>query len=207
MDHGNLLTFILIIGLLGIILLYLEKHTKVSVSTLILIFGLGLLCILVFVLIKKIEPIAKIASKTSKIVGSVTSGTSDLTSSVSDKLKPYINGNKGHQIIQKLKNMLVGVIPQKYLDLPVVPSGESFTYNKKKIHLCVGDFDINTLMYVYLHELAHAMTSPEDSQENAHGDVWKANFDKILNDAQRAGVYNKNIKFDKKYMEVCGKAQ
>lgn len=108
------------------------------------------------------------------------------------------------QIINNLKQKLIGVIPQEILEsTQIVPYTESYTYRKKKIYLCLGKeykFDENTLIYVLIHEFSHVMCPPHP---NPHNDEWQSIFSKHLKIAEEKGVHNPKIPFNKKYLEIC----
>jgi len=104
------------------------------------------------------------------------------------------------QRIADLKHLLKNIVPEQYLNLPVISSTESYTFKKKKIFLCIKDFDYNTLIYVYLHELAHAITPPES---DSHSLIWKKNFNDLLDKAISAGLYDPDKGIDKNYMSAC----
>lgn len=113
----------------------------------------------------------------------------------------YMQTSDDLQRINTLKTILKDIVPENYLNLPVISSNESYTFKKKKIFLCIKDFDYNTLVYVYLHELAHAITPPES---DSHSVTWKKNFDELLDRAINAGLYDPDKGIDKNYMSVCG---
>lgn len=85
------------------------------------------------------------------------------------------------RVTDTVRKKMKDYIPEKQLNLPVKCSNESYTYQKRKIYLCVKDTDYNTLMYVYLHELAHSITTPKE--KDPHGKEWKKNFEMLLNHA------------------------
>lgn len=113
----------------------------------------------------------------------------------------FVQTDEDTDKIKYMKTLLKGIVPDCYLDLPVVSSSESYTFKKKKIFLCIKHFDYNTLLYVYLHELAHAMTPPES---DPHSSTWRKNFDELLAIASKAGIYDSKVGIDNKYMEYCG---
>jgi len=115
----------------------------------------------------------------------------------------FLQNSDDSKKIEYLKGLLKNVVPKCYLDdIPVYSSSsESYTFKKKKIFLCIKDFDVNSIIYVLLHEYAHCMTPPEP---DAHSAVWRKNFDDLLKKAEEQGVYNPNIPFDENYMKMCG---
>lgn len=80
----------------------------------------------------------------------------------------------------------------------------SYTINKKELVFCVrskktGEIhDINLLMYVVIHELAH-IACPE----YGHGDLFKKIFKYLLNEANKANIYY-SINFSLNHTEYCG---
>ena len=79
-----------------------------------------------------------------------------------------------------------------YADIPLKQGWESYTDNKTAITLCLTDpdtkkyYDINSVMYVALHELSHIITPTYDN----HGEEFKRNFTALLQRADKAGIYD-----------------
>lgn len=72
--------------------------------------------------------------------------------------------------------------------LPMLPGhGAGFTRDKgREIRVCVpNDGDINTAMFVTLHELAHVLTP-----DNGHTPMFWSNFAFVLDVGVKAGVYS-----------------
>ena len=77
--------------------------------------------------------------------------------------------------------------------------------DKKNIHLCLRSrdekreiYDINTLMYVVLHELAHVI-----STEIGHGEEFKRIFKTLVQDAISIEIY-KYVDYSKNNVDYCG---
>ncbi len=106
--------------------------------------------------------------------------------------------------VDELRAKLISAFPAaKYVKLS--GSNESFTLDKKHIHLCIKDkdgkyYDDNSLMYVLLHEYAHVLCDEFDTTED-HGEKFKGIFADLLVKAHKAGIYNANIPMTKNY---CG---
>ena len=106
-----------------------------------------------------------------------------------------------HPALVHIKERISFLNP-KYGDIPLREGKSSYTENKSTIYICLRDpksrkyYDINTLMYVSLHELAHVI-----SHQYGHGDEFKENFDKLLNYAETRGIYDRHIPMPKTY---CG---
>ena len=97
-------------------------------------------------------------------------------------------------LIERIKFDLLLVHP-KAKELNYFASNESLTENKKDMYLCLKDengqyYPYNMLMYVALHELAHAVSK---SVDDAHtGEEFNRNFDMLLERATQLGLYNPN---------------
>jgi hypothetical protein len=83
----------------------------------------------------------------------------------------------------------------------------SYSENKgEKIVLCLRDkttapyplVDKNTVIFVTLHEMAHLMT-----YSNGHTPEFWSNFRRLLQDAQKLGVYQP-VNYSKTPVEYCG---
>jgi hypothetical protein len=96
-------------------------------------------------------------------------------------------------------------INPRYGKIPLRVGDSAYTENKEVITLCLVDpdtnnfYDINTIMYVALHELAHVIT-PDGSTE--HGTEFKENFSKLLREGAATGVYNPRIPIPATYCKV-----
>ena len=78
----------------------------------------------------------------------------------------------------------------------------SYSYMKKSVYLVLRKkdgnlYDINTLVYVSLHELGHIMCHKMDG--NTHGEHWKLVFDRLLKIAVDKGYYNPETTIDSNY--------
>ena len=95
-------------------------------------------------------------------------------------------------MIERIRNDLLK-IDERVAYLKFYASNESFTEDKKNVYLCLKDkngeyYDYNMLMYVSLHELAHAFSKSVD--ENHTTDEFKNNFRKLLKKAEDIGIYD-----------------
>ena len=73
------------------------------------------------------------------------------------------------------------------------PADESYTEDKKRIYLCLRDendkyYDYNMLMYVSLHELAHAFSQGVDTSHSSK--EFKDNFRDLLKKGEQLGLYD-----------------
>lgn len=98
-------------------------------------------------------------------------------------------------LIDKLREDLLKVDP-RVAELTFQAANESFTEDKKHVYLCLKDkmgkyYDYNMLMYVCLHELAHAFSKSVD--ENHTSDEFKNNFKVLLKRAEELRLYDPTI--------------
>jgi hypothetical protein len=88
-------------------------------------------------------------------------------------------------------------------NLVMVEDEESFTINKKVIHLCTKDpqngtyYDKNTLMFVVLHELAHVLCS-----DVGHTDQFSIINQALLDHAIRRKFYDPSRPFVENYCKL-----
>lgn len=103
---------------------------------------------------------------------------------------------------QRLGNFNPSVIEENIFDIDT-----SYTINKGSyVVFCLAPrdvednrvYDINTLMYVAIHELSHIV-----SFTLGHTEEFKDNFKNLLEHAIRCGVY-KHVDYSKKPQEYCG---
>ena len=95
-------------------------------------------------------------------------------------------------MIERIKNDLIKV-DSRSANLIFRASNESFTEDKRFVYLCLKDekgnyYDYNMIMYVSLHELAHAFSDTVDVDHS--GKEFKDNFRTLLSKAQTLGLYN-----------------
>ena len=108
-----------------------------------------------------------------------------------------------HPILDEVRNRF-RVISPEYGKIPLKLGDKSYTEDKKVITLCIVDpntnsyYDMNTIMYVALHELGHVITP---RGEEAHGKVFKENFASLLKQAQTKRVYDSTKPIP---VEYCG---
>lgn len=87
----------------------------------------------------------------------------------------------------------------------------SFTINKKDMHICLRTrdqseiiYNINILMYVVLHELAHIANFDKNGNPiEGHGEEFVNIFRFLVNEAVLIGVYN-YTDYEKQPTEYCG---
>jgi predicted SprT family Zn-dependent metalloprotease len=87
----------------------------------------------------------------------------------------------------------------------------SFTVDKKEMHICLRTrddkemvYDIDLLMYVVLHELAHiANFDPRGKPIEGHGEEFIKIFKFLVTEAVESGVYE-YTNYDTRPIEYCG---
>ncbi len=106
-------------------------------------------------------------------------------------------------LINRIKHDLIKLHP-KAGELRYFPSDKSFTEDKKDMYLCLKDengvyYPYNMLMYVGIHELAHAISHKVDTEHT--GKEFNENFDYLLQKAEQLGIYDSKEKLVQNY---CG---
>lgn len=84
-------------------------------------------------------------------------------------------------------------------EIDVYPSTKSFTVNKNVVYLCLENthgvpFDTNTLIYVFIHELAHVLCD-----EIGHTEKYKAIFNQLIKEATDLHIYDPDVGVSKFY--------
>ena len=82
----------------------------------------------------------------------------------------------GHPVLNRVRENF-GKIHPNYSKIPLYKGDSAYTENKARITLCIVNpktgkyYDMNTIMYVSLHELAHVI-----SKTHGHNTEFKTNF-------------------------------
>lgn len=92
-------------------------------------------------------------------------------------------------VLYRLKQKLKMIDPS-IENFELYKGNKSYTINKKKVYLCIKDengnyYDDNTLIYVFLHEIAHVLCT-----EIGHTDGFYDIFNDLLDKAAGLGMYN-----------------
>jgi len=102
-------------------------------------------------------------------------------------------------IILRLRNLLLPYFPELY-KVKLMKGDSSYTINKHKIYICTESngesYNDNMLIYVILHELAHTLC-----KSLGHSEEFHLIFNKLLQRAENAGVYNPKLPRTENY---CG---
>ncbi len=127
-------------------------------------------------------------------------------------IEPFIDIRAGslkpsHPILQEFKRRL-RYIDTNLLKIPLFLANKSYTYSKREIYLCCYKrdgqlFDINTLMFALLHEIAHVLTD-FGADNDPHGEQYQVRFEKLLQLASQKGVWDPLIPIDPSYKSKCG---
>jgi len=134
--------------------------------------------------LKKANMLAELDSKVTKLVNYVNSNN---LPNVEDSSRLYERFNK--------------------IEIKEIPSGQKgagFTINKGHINLCVINIktgklnDIQDVMFVLLHELAHTM-----SVSYGHGEEFKKNFDILVKTAVKEQLWEPKD-YSKQNTDICG---
>jgi hypothetical protein len=110
--------------------------------------------------------------------------------------------NEKHPVLDQIRERFAMIDP-KYAKIPLQSGDSAYTENKEVITLCLVDpttgkyYDMNTLMYVALHELAHVI-----SKNEGHGEEFKKNFAMLLREAATKGIYDPNKPIPSTYCKV-----
>jgi hypothetical protein len=137
------------------------------------------------------ERIAKVKQNIQKIVGLY-------------KQDEYVSDKPTQLLVERYR-------PDSILENSVTSKDTSYSENKgEKIVICLRDkndppaypfVDMNTVMFVVLHEMAHLMTAELSSGK--HTPEFWANFRRLLEDASRIGIYTP-VNYAKSPVDYCG---
>ena len=111
------------------------------------------------------------------------------------------NYSHNHPILNQIRANFEKLNPE-YGKIPLREGDSAYTENKSVITLCLKNpttgnyYDMNTLMYVAIHELAHMV-----SETHGHNDEFKANFKSLLQQAARKRIYDPKKEIPNTY---CG---
>jgi hypothetical protein len=104
-------------------------------------------------------------------------------------------------MIKRIHDKLIKV-DVRAKNLSVKASSQSFTEDKKRTYLCLRNeqgeyYDENMLMYVALHELAHAISKQVDTEHRT--DEFRDNFKLLLKKAESLGYYDPSLPLEYNY--------
>lgn len=108
-----------------------------------------------------------------------------------------------HPLLDQVRANFAKIDP-KHASIPLRDGDSAFTENKEVITLCLVDpetglnYDINTIMYVALHELAHVVSTSQ-----GHGDEFKKNFADLLKKGAALGIYDPRKPIPASYCKVA----
>jgi hypothetical protein len=131
-----------------------------------------------------------------------TKGTEGLAPHQSNTQDPVETG-ESRALLNKLRDAVIQLEPQRLSHLEFHEAYDTRIDNKKVVYLCLRDpatgkfYSWNDLIYVTLHEMAHAISQGYDPQ---HTSVeFQSNFWQLLRKAERAGIYKPSESFVNEY--------
>ena len=119
-------------------------------------------------------------------------------------LSPRAYYSEKNPILDEIRERFRMIKPE-YAKIPLRTGKSSYTDYKTLITLCLINpktqkyYNINVIMYVALHELAHVIT--KDKEGDDHGPIYKKNFAELLDIAKEKGVYDARVTIPETY---CG---
>lgn len=178
-----------------------------------IILAVILLVIVVYYFIKQTRPYRSTIDNTEYNVVYDTENmmkeTSNALSIIHNRVTTLINYlllNNTSDISKKTLDTLQTKYARGIISEAVIESGStSYTIDKANIHVCLRSrdsekqiYDINTLMYVVLHELSHLV-----SPSIGHNQEFKTIFKFLASTAIKAGVYV-YVDYSKTNINYCG---
>lgn len=118
----------------------------------------------------------------------------------------YTPTKDGQNKIAEIKRKIEGVHPS-IKSLKFSENDESYTLNKKHVHLCIRDqnnqfYPDNMLIYVALHEVAHTLSNEIIENKDNHTSSFFSIFSGLLKKAAELGIYDPSIKPVTQYCNV-----
>jgi hypothetical protein len=108
-------------------------------------------------------------------------------------------------VIRRLKNDMMKIDP-RVNNIEFYSGTESYTEDKTKIFICLRDdetgdyYEYGVLVYIILHELAHAFSDVYDPEHVTPEFIGTFNF--LLRKAQAMGIYDPSLPIPKKYCRL-----
>lgn len=124
------------------------------------------------------------------------------------RLNMYQNDTSKNYFIQKLRdNYRYSILSEAEIDTRYT----TYTVDKEDMHICLRTrdqndeiYDMNTLMYVVLHELSHLCNySPDGTAIIGHGDEFRMIFRFLVHEAVNIGIYD-YIDYTRTPQNYCG---
>lgn len=130
---------------------------------------------------------------------------------IKNKFYNYTSDNYNNDLLQEIiYNLLNKYNPDDLEELdPIWSIGhKAVTNNFSSVSMCLrkknGDFyDINLLMFVFLHELAHVGTPSRYNKKSTHPPEFWATFKFLIRNAKKINIINP-IDYSKHKDEYCG---
>lgn len=132
----------------------------------------------------------------------------NIVSLINHLYENYKNDDDKNYFIKKLKD---NYKPYIISEAEVDPRYTTYTIDKKDMHICLRTrdtnenvYDINILMYVVLHELAHLCNyNKKGSAILGHGSEFRVIFKFLVEESIKIGGY-KQVDYAIKPQEYCG---
>lgn len=152
--------------------------------------------------LKDIDYLQESADTLAKINKNILNLIDHLSIKYANKTTPYY-----HNIIKLREHYNHAILSEAALDKRYT----TYTINKQDMHICLRTrdtnedlYDINTLMYVILHELAHLCNYDlNDEPIIGHGDEFRHLFKFLVQESMDIGIYI-YIDYTKNPKEYCG---
>ncbi len=116
-----------------------------------------------------------------------------------------------HPILDEVRERFK-ILDPEYVKIPLRTGKSSYTDYKTSITLCIINpetgkyYNMDVIMYVALHELAHVITKTKeyDNRGNVddHGPIFKKNFAGLLRLASSKGIYDARTPIPETYCET-----
>lgn len=160
----------------------------------------------------KVYMIRRGNNKSQKFLNDSANTLAQINKNIEELIK-YVDTNYNSDVT---KNYFIKRLKQNYnpyiiSEAAIDPRYTTYTIDKEDIHVCLRTrdqneniYDINTLMYVLLHELSHLCNySPEGYPIEGHGPEFRQVFKFLTENAIKIGVY-KYVDYNDKPQEYCG---
>lgn len=110
-------------------------------------------------------------------------------------IAPKYYNQSDNPILNKVRANYTLLNPD-YAKIPLREGDSAYTEDKSVITLCLKNphtlqhYDMNTIMYVALHELSHVLSPKWEKEQEGHGEEFRKIFSNVLNHATSIGIYD-----------------
>lgn len=181
-----------------------------GIGTILTVICLILLLVLVYVLSQKTVKINSSLDNTEYFVlkdeKEMMTEASNTLSIIHSRIATLVRYLKEHDASHNVVDALESKYVRGVISEAVIQAGStSYTIDKTSIHVCLRSrdderqiYDINTLMYVVLHEMSHLV-----STSVGHNQEFKKIFRYLVSNAIKANVYT-YVDYSKNNVHYCG---